>query len=316
MTLDVHQRVAAGRRRVRLLAGAAICALVVAGSLVMSRSHGDGAGEPSAGSTTAPAAARTAEQAAEPDAARVESPATPADNRVPQRRIIEEPAGAGPEEARGTAGSAAVDSEPALPPPAAPQGGSGTAEMDAFAAPERRVVLPVGTEQVDEYPVKFPYTPEGAAAAAVAMTRFSATLDYAIANEVMRLYASGESADEAAQTATDSVQAARQRLGLPATGPAPAEAAVVAEPVGVTWQILTDRQVRVSVETVAEYWLDNVITSRELVAATSVLAWDESAGDWKLIPTPADQTAGPGMGELGTREFNDAGWSAIAEEHP
>lgn len=185
----------------------------------------------------------------------------------------------------------------------------------AFQAPNRRVVLPAGAEQIDEYPTRFPHSPQGAAAAAVALTRYSASLDYVLVNAVLRLYAApGAGAARAADSAAAiAVSAGRARLGLTMSGPAPADASVFAEPFAVRWVANGPDEVVVSVLSAVEY-RSGQIQSRELVAATTAWQWIPDARDWRVDPGGAGTP--PPTAEIGSTEFNDAGWSALAERRP
>lgn len=185
----------------------------------------------------------------------------------------------------------------------------------AFQAPSRRVVLPTGSEQVDEYPMRFPHTPEGAVAAAVSLTRYSASLDYVVVDEVIRLYAMpGEAAAEAAdQASAAAVSAGRARLELPMSGPSPMDASVFAEPFGVRWTAKGADRVIVSVLSAVEYRA-GTRQLRELVAANTAWRWDAGIGDWRVAPGDAGQA--PDAAEIGSAAFNNAGWTALAERRP
>lgn len=54
-------------------------------------------------------------------------------------------------------------------------------------AAARSVTLPEGADQLDELPIRFPRTPEGAAAAEATKNRYGG-LDYEFALQVMRTY--------------------------------------------------------------------------------------------------------------------------------
>lgn len=182
----------------------------------------------------------------------------------------------------------------------------------AFQAPARRVILPIGGEQIDEYSTRFPHTPEGAVAAAVSLTRYSASLDYVVVDDVLRLYAmSGEAAAEAADEASAvAVSAGRARLGLPMSGPAPLDSSVFAEPFGMRWVAKGEDKVIVSVLSAVEY-RSGTKELRELVAANTEWRWDASLGDWRVAPGDAGRA--PSAAEIGSAEFNEAGWTALAE---
>ncbi len=185
----------------------------------------------------------------------------------------------------------------------------------AFEAPIRRVVLPAGAAQVNEYPTSFPHSPEGAAAAAVALTRYSASLDYQVVDEVLRLYAAtGAAAAEAADgAAAAAVSAGRARLGLAMSGPAPMDSSVFAEPFAVRWVAKGADKVVVSVLAAVEYRSAQKQT-RELVAATTLWKWDATLQDWRVTPGEAGTT--PPTAEIGSTEFNEVGWTALAERRP
>jgi hypothetical protein len=189
------------------------------------------------------------------------------------------------------------------------------AVQKAFEPPSRRVVLPAGSEQVDEYPVRFPHTPQGAAAAAVAVSRYSASLDYAVVDEVLRLYAvSGQQAATAAdQAAATAVSAGRNRLGVAMAGPAPSDASVFADPFGVQWSAASADEVTVSVLSAVEYRSGDR-DDRQLVATASKWRWDTAAGDWRVEPDATNPA--PAAAELGSVEFNQGGWAALAEQQP
>lgn len=191
-----------------------------------------------------------------------------------------------------------------------PPSASVSAEPVAFAAPSKRVVLPIGSEQVDEYPTRYPHTPQGAAAAAVALTRYSASLDFATVSEVLRIYAAPDAAQTADSAAAAAVSAGRARLRLPMAGPAPMDASVFAEPFAVRWSAQDEDKVTVSVLSAVEY-RSGATRTRELVAAATVWQWVTAVGDWRVVPGDAGPT--PPVAEIGSVEFNEHGWIAVAD---
>jgi hypothetical protein len=180
----------------------------------------------------------------------------------------------------------------------------------AFEAPRARAVLPAGGDQVDEYPVSFPHTVEGAAAAAVAVTRYSASLDFAAVSEVLRLYAipGNKAAGIADRAAAAAVSAGRSRLGVPTVGPAPTDTSVLAEPFAVQWTKQGLDEIDVSVLSAVEFRTGEKV-DRELVATGSHWRW--VGNDWHLVPGQTPTT--PAAAELGTKQFNRLGWTAVAE---
>lgn len=180
----------------------------------------------------------------------------------------------------------------------------------AFEAPRDRVVLPAGGDQVDEYPVSFPHTAQGVAAAAVAVTRYSASLDFATVSEVLRLYAidGTKAATVADKAAAAAVSAGRARLGVPAIGPAPTDTSVIAEPFAVQWVKRSVDEYDVSVLSAVEFRTGQTV-DRQLVTTGSHWRW--TGTDWHEVPGDAPNT--PAAAELGTPEFNTLGWTALAE---
>ncbi|MGQ0625608.1 MAG: hypothetical protein ACT4PP_13285 [Sporichthyaceae bacterium] len=209
--------------------------------------------------------------------------------------------------------SSTIDSGSPAAASAAPGAGATPVPAPSFAfdPPLRRVVLPAGLAQVHEFPVRFPRTADGAAAAAVAMTRYSAGLDLAALSQALRIYVEPAAAAQADQSAAAALTAARARLGVPATGPAPQEASFSALPIGVQWRESGPDLVSVAVLCVLEYRLGDLVTE-ELSSAMSTMIWDEAGQDWKVRPEPAGAIAGPAPAPLGSAAFNDAGWSALA----
>lgn len=288
MTLEIENRVAATRRRTLL--GGILAAVVLAAAAVIAVISANGNHPtPSASPdlTALQGSAGTGAAASQDNGSG--STASPGSS-TPQTRTD-------------TSGAPATRADESNATAANPQGD--------FVAPARRVILPAGNEQVDEYPVKFPHTPEGAAAVAVAMTRYSASLDYDTASEVLRLYAAPQYTQQADAAGRAAVQNARTRLGLSADGPAPQEASFVAEPTGVQWHVVDADEVTVSVLAVTEYRLADKV-QRELISAQNKVIWSADQDDWRLAPLGPGQLGGPKAAELGTPQFNDNGWSAVA----
>jgi hypothetical protein len=176
------------------------------------------------------------------------------------------------------------------------------------------VTLPAGTDQIDELPVGFPQTPEGAAAAEVAKDRYSSTLDYQLANTVARVYLAPDFAATADQASTTAVAELRAKLGVTELGPAPADISAVTRPLGVQWVTDGDDRTEVSVLAQIDYRNREKAWS-ELAASTTVWHWMEGEvgrpADWRLVG--ARQPAAD-LARIGTTRFNDAGWSAIVTE--
>ncbi|MGH8774406.1 MAG: hypothetical protein ACRDWI_04285 [Jiangellaceae bacterium] len=176
------------------------------------------------------------------------------------------------------------------------------------------MTLPAGTDQIDELPVGFPHTPEGAAAAEVAKDRYSSTLDYRLANTVARVYLAPELAATADLASTSAVAELRAKLGVADSGPAPVNVSAVTRPIGVQWETDGDDRTEVSVLVQVDY-RSRERTWSELAASTTVWQWMAGEGgrpaDWRLVGASQPQAD---LAQIGTSAFNDAGWSALATE--
>jgi hypothetical protein len=197
-------------------------------------------------------------------------------------------------------------------PPSEPVGSG------AFVAPARRVVLPTGSSHVDGYPVAFPHTAEGAAAMAVALGRYVATLDYATADEVTHLYMDPALTNDAATAAAALVRGERAQLGATTTGPVPPGYAISSDSFGVQW-----RQVMADVYDVTVIgWTDTTGKDghlRQVVAGLTRVKWfagpGTNGGDWKAIHATGG-AAPAGLGEIGRKAFNDNGYAVIEKAQP
>jgi hypothetical protein len=185
---------------------------------------------------------------------------------------------------------------------------------EAWVPPDRQVTLPAGTDQIDELPVAFPHTPEGAAAAEVAKDRYSSTVDYRLSNLVARVYLAPELAPTADQASTAAVTELRAKLGVADSGPAPVDVSAVTRPVGIQWEAEGDDRTEVSVLVQIDY-RTRERTWSELAASTTVWQWMEGeAGrpaDWRLVGARQPEAD---LAQIGTSAFNDAGWSALVTE--
>jgi hypothetical protein len=197
---------------------------------------------------------------------------------------------------------------PPPPTPAAPS--SPSAASPLLPSPVR--VIP-GTEEADGVPLGYPRTLLGAVSAAVAFTpAILGTLDPGRAAQVMRMVADPSFPQGPAQAA-EGMTRIRQSLGLAASGPVP---------LGVSWAVTpvecqardigTDR---VTVLLLLD--LISVVPGAETITRVSVFAvavhW--TAGDWKVLPTPATGyaklTAAPG-----SKQAASLGWLQLTGEQP
>jgi hypothetical protein len=185
---------------------------------------------------------------------------------------------------------------------------------ETWVPPARQVTLPASTDQIDELPVGFPPTPDGAVAAEVAKDRYSSTLDYRLANMVARVYLAPELVTTADQASTAAVAQLRAKLGVAESGPAPSDVSAVTRPIGVQWVSDGDDRTEVSVLVQIDY-RTRERTWSELAASTTIWHWMSGeagrAADWRLVG--ARQPAAD-LAQIGTTAFNDAGWSAIVTE--
>jgi hypothetical protein len=200
--------------------------------------------------------------------------------------------------------SVVQESAPSTAGSAPSAGGSG------WVPPARQVTLPAGTKRIEEYPVGFPRTPQGAAAAEVAKDVYIATTDYAQANRILRLYMAAHLAQTADAASTASVAQLRRDLGVPEQGPAPIDRYLVTRPLGVQWRQLDPDKVEVSVFGRSDLHTPGKVTT-SLAGQTTVWQWldDPDRGpDWRLVDGYPPRAK---LAALGTQAFNDAGWSAL-----
>lgn len=186
----------------------------------------------------------------------------------------------------------------------------------SYAAPDHWIALPGATGAVLQMPIGFPHTPAGAAALASAAVSWAWCGLPDQAARAAGLYAAPDQQQLAVTAATSLAGALRQDAGLPAVGPLPDGAAIQAHPYAVQYVAQGPDTVRVSVAFDLKYTkgIGQGTTSRpEVVAAT--IAWIPTAGsggDWRYTLTPSTGSANyPTPAELGTPDFNTAGWLAI-----
>ena len=211
-------------------------------------------------------------------------------------------------ESASTPAGTAVQPSPSTPTPLPGGGGRGF-----WVPPARQVTLPPASKRIGDYPVGFPKTPQGAAAAEVAKDRFGSTLDYAEANQLARVYTSPDLASLADKGSTASVELARKQLGVPAAGPVPDGHYTTTRPLGVQWKQLSPDKVEVQVLVQADY-ITPERTTTQLGGAATVWQWIDEPGrgpDWRLVD--AHQPTAE-LVQVGTQAFNDAGWAAVVTE--
>jgi hypothetical protein len=185
---------------------------------------------------------------------------------------------------------------------------------DEYTAPDEWVHLPAGTGESDSgLPVGFPQTAEGATAMVVASTRNSWTWDPDQVEDGVLTYVNTAEQNDLLSVVDDSVRGMREYVGIPQTGPVPDGAALNATPIGVQWEELDDGTVRVSTQVrVTSTSGEGEDTRTNLHSTVNDAVWEQ--GDWKVrsVPSEVVQDA-PDAAELGSPEFNSAGWIAIQE---
>lgn len=182
-----------------------------------------------------------------------------------------------------------------------------------YVAPEEWVRLPAGETETSGLPTGFPHTPEGAAAAVAASTRNSWTWDAAQVERGAEVYACEEDRDEILDLADESASGVREYVGLPATGDIPQDAALHAWPIGVQWEPQDEDTVRVSLLIRLAFTPgEGEPTETHLLSSTNEAVWE--GGDWAVcsVRQSVAQDA-PEAADIGTADFNDAGWVAIQE---
>lgn len=182
--------------------------------------------------------------------------------------------------------------------------------------PDNWVQLPDPGHYVDKtYPVNFPHKPEGAVATLVAQVQFGWSMDPLRNSRVTGLYAAPQNAADAQHKATELAAFWRRKVGVPVTGPVPADAAMRVVPVAVQWQVLDGDRVWAAVEAQIQTTPDSATQPTDSMTAVSAeMRWLPSVrgGDWAYLPTSRmpPQTAQPT-----DPAFSQLGWRALGTEH-
>ncbi|WP_030422864.1 hypothetical protein [Streptomyces sp. NRRL F-5065] len=179
-----------------------------------------------------------------------------------------------------------------------------------YVAPVKYVALPDGTEKAGNLPVKFPHTPEGAAAMAVTSARNAWSFDPAKIKAGILTYASARYRDAMAASAEDGAKGNREFAGVPGTGPIPPGASLNAWPIGVKWAEVGSNTVDVLVLLrVTSVSKEGASPKTTLVVVPGRAVWE--SGDWKGDAT--DPKPLPDPVDIGSAKFNEDGWNAIQE---
>ncbi|MBB2749239.1 UNVERIFIED_ORG: hypothetical protein FHR35_009152 [Microbispora rosea subsp. rosea] len=200
--------------------------------------------------------------------------------------------------------------------PAPPAGAATPADSrDGYVVPARWTALPNAARYLRQmYPINFPHTAASAAAAATAMYQHVLAIDMGQVMSAVDVYVA--SADRAAvkREATGNSVWLRGQMGLPPSGQLPPEAGVVAQPVGVRWQVNGPDDVYVSVDMSLDMLPGGDADSITMTVAMTVhMQWraDIRGGDWVARRTPARQMPQPKAADLGSGDFNAQGWMAL-----
>ncbi|MFC4517960.1 MULTISPECIES: hypothetical protein [Streptomyces] len=181
---------------------------------------------------------------------------------------------------------------------------------DTYTNPKNWVDLPNGTGTSNGLPVKFPKSPEGAAAMMVSLLRASWTLDPADVARAATTYSLPQEVEAVKAAAPQAAAGNRKVAGIPTDGPIPPGARFFAIPIGVQWTRQDDTHVRVSVDIrVVTNAGNGAENETQLISMAGMAVW--SGDDWKNASLPpGDQ---PEPFDIGSEGFNKAGWKAIQE---
>jgi len=194
---------------------------------------------------------------------------------------------------------------PASALPALPASGGG------FVAPTRWIVLPAAAGVRDGLPAKFPHTPEGGVAAAVATVRAAWSWDAETSARAALAYSLPAYAPRMAEAARVGAANSRESAGVSPTGPLPDGARMTVWPIGVQWTVGADPNV-VQVAVLVRVVHNVGGSARDVttvVSTISAVVWD--GADWRAAPTRGSTP--PDVADLGQPGFAEAGWTAIQE---
>lgn len=182
------------------------------------------------------------------------------------------------------------------------------------------VRLPAATAQADGFPVGFPRSPQGAAAAMASMLQATWTLNAWQARRASAVYAHPAARDAAVEGGAQSTRDFRADLGLPLEGDVPAGAYLSVTTVATRWRAVSADEVRVAMMVRIDSGLDAQMTPRsKTVSMGGIWVWDRSVrgGDWVFTAGDANDVV-PELAAPGTPQFAAAGWLAIVQQegHP
>lgn len=181
--------------------------------------------------------------------------------------------------------------------------------------PADGVVLPAAAEVSDGFPVGFPHSDAGAAAAQVEFTRTQVGFDFDQAAAAARAYAAPSDEPAIAARAKAAVANRRAQLSVPAAGPAAAPAAFALTPFAFQVAELDTDFYAVTVLSLATTTSAGGEVRNLYYTGTQLVRWIDD--DWKTVAgTRADhaQVAAlpqpPAVGPKDPR-YLDAGWITI-----
>lgn len=195
-----------------------------------------------------------------------------------------------------------------------PPDSAGPPPGSAAPVPGSAIALPQAAQVIDQkFPVKFPHTPQGAAAAMTAMLSATWTMDAAGNAQAADIYAQPQIRSVARQAGAPAAADLRQRVGLPVGGKVPEGAYVALTPIGVRWKVLGPDRVQVAVmASVSSAASTQNAPSTQTVTIGAGWVWDTDVrgGDWVFTGDDVDSMV-PDIAAPGTSEFTRLGWLAV-----
>ncbi|QXJ25894.1 hypothetical protein AGRA3207_007462 [Actinomadura graeca] len=190
-----------------------------------------------------------------------------------------------------------------------------TSSSMAGQAAQPPVLLPQAGRMLDDkFPVAFPFTPEGAAAAMAAMLACTWTLDAAANQAAADVYAQPRLRAVARRAGRPAAADLRLQIGLPASGAVPEGAYVSLIPIGVRWRQPGPGQVQVAMmATFTSAAGAQAAPLTQTVTLGAAWRWDRGVrgGDWVFTGDDVDDLV-PLIAEPGTARFAALGWRGVA----
>lgn len=197
-------------------------------------------------------------------------------------------------------------------------GSERVAPASATDAPTDGVTLPSGSDQVNGYPVKFPYSDLGAVALQASVAKAQLGFDYDQASEVATLYADPDDAEVFADRSRDAVALRRQQAGVPESGDPQPPASYAVTPIAYTLEELGPDYFAVNLLSYITLTTTQGEVKDGLYAGTQLIRWIDE--DWKLVEGSEDdirhllEEGQPKAVAPGTGKFEKAGWIRLSGE--